>query len=179
MEEYIIDAFTREGENTNLEVNNLTVGCISSKKNKFEVDSEGNITAKSISVEDIKIATQVVLDVMYPVGAIFMSMNSVNPSTIYGGEWEQIKDTFLLACGDKYEVNQTGGEETHKLTIEEMPSHNHSYDIKEMVPNGGSMSIPVWANTGTIVPTTRNTGGGQSHNNMPPYLVVYMWKRVG
>jgi len=60
-----------------------------------------------------------------------------------------------------------------------MQSHNHSYDIKEMVPQGGSMSIPVWANTGTIVPTTRNTGGGQSHNNMPPYLVVYMWKRVG
>jgi len=86
MEEYIIDAFTREGENTNLEVNNLTVGCISSKNNKFEVDSEGNITAKSISVEDIKIATQVVLDVMYPVGAIFMSTNSVSPSTIYGGE---------------------------------------------------------------------------------------------
>ena len=61
----------------------------------------------------------------YPVGAIYMSVNDHNPGDIFGGEWEQIQDVFLLGCGSLYENGSKGGEATHKLTINEMPSHNH------------------------------------------------------
>lgn len=50
--EYIIDAFTREGNNTNLDVTHLTVGCVSSTNNKFNLDAEGNLTVKSITTEN-------------------------------------------------------------------------------------------------------------------------------
>ena len=125
---------------------------------------------------------------LYPVGSIYMSVNSTNPSNYFGGTWEQIKDTFLLACGDTYVNGTTGGEATHKLTIEEMPSHNHSYN--QWLFNGGSASGVHYgygwqANTGMMfndMPSEwgniGNTGGNQPHNNMPPYLAVYVWKRV-
>lgn len=46
---------------------------------------------------------------------------------MFGGTWTQIKDKFILAAGDSYSVNTTGGEKTHTLTKEEMPSHDHSF----------------------------------------------------
>lgn len=74
---------------------------------------------------------------IYPVGSIYMSVNNVNPSTVFGGTWEQIKDKFLLACGDTYNNGATGGSATHTpsgtvgnhtLTAAEIPSHTHTYD---------------------------------------------------
>ena len=65
---------------------------------------------------------------IYPVGSIYMSVNSTNPSTLFGGEWEQIEDRFLLACGTNHNNGETGGEATHTLTTNEMPSHNHTQD---------------------------------------------------
>ena len=175
---YIVDAFTREGDNTNLEVNNLNVGCITSKDNNFELDSNGNLTVKSLTAGDVKLASQLMRDFVYPVGSVYITVDARDPNELFGGEWEQIKDTFLLASGDKYINGTIGGEEKHRLTIEEMPSHNHLYVIKEMVPSGGTMSIPVCANSGTIAPSTRYTGGSKEHNNMPPYLAVTVWKRI-
>ena len=72
---------------------------------------------------------------IYPVGSIYMSVNNVNPSTLFGGTWQQIKDKFLLACGDTYANASTGGEATHELTANEMPSHNHSYTKATGVDN--------------------------------------------
>lgn len=124
---------------------------------------------------------------IYPIGSIYMSVNSVNPSTVFGGTWEQIKDTFLLAAGNTYNAGTTGGEATHTLTVEEMPSHAHKLcsDInpdgsnKVMNPesNGTSNQDRVYNNTYSW-PNTYNTGGDKPHNNMPPYLTVYMWKRT-
>ena len=65
-------------------------------------------------------------NLIYPIGSIYLSVNSVDPSTIFGGTWEKIKDKFLLSDGDTYSIGSTGGEATHTLTIDEMPSHNHS-----------------------------------------------------
>ena len=117
---------------------------------------------------------------LYPVGSIYMSVNSTNPSNYFGGTWEQIKDTFLLACGDNYSAGTTGGEATHTLTIEEMPRHNHDIEMTsggvayqiERVPFGNQS---VWGNSNLPI---KPTGGSQPHNNMPPYLAVYVWKRV-
>jgi microcystin-dependent protein len=72
---------------------------------------------------------------IYPVGSIYMSVNNVNPSTMFGGTWEQIKDKFLLACGDTYNNGATGGEANHTLTSNEIPSHNHSYTKATGVDN--------------------------------------------
>ena len=67
------------------------------------------------------------LNLVYPVGSIYWSSNDTDPGTLFGGTWQQIKDMFVLAAGDSYSVNSTGGEKTHTLTIDEMPSHGHSF----------------------------------------------------
>ena len=122
------------------------------------------------------------LNLIYPVGSIYMSVNNTSPATLFGGTWEQIKDRFLLACGDTYKNGKTGGEATHTLTINEMPSHNHR--IKKQVDNNSGNNVSVGSGSKTLfcqlddTVETNNTGGGQPHNNMPPYLAVYMWKRT-
>lgn len=62
---------------------------------------------------------------IYPIGSIYLSVNSVDPSTLFGGTWEKIKDRFLLSSGDTYSNGSIGGEASHTLTINEMPSHKH------------------------------------------------------
>jgi hypothetical protein len=132
-------------------------------------------------------------DIIYPVGSIYISVNSTNPSVYFGGSWEQIKDRFLLACGDTYNNGIFGGEAKHKLTVNEMPSHSHDMDEESyggggyknkmgIRQDGGGSShwAPQYAQTtsySTYKPTY--TGGGQAHNNMPPYFTVYIWKRTG
>ena len=118
--------------------------------------------------------------ILFPIGYVYISVNNTNPGTIFGGTWEQIKDTFLLACGDTYAAGTTGGEATHTLTVAEMPSHNHAIEMTsggvayqvERVPFGNQS---VWGNSTLPI---KPTGGNQPHNNMPPYLAVYVWKRV-
>ena len=124
-----------------------------------------------------------ILSKVYPVGSIYMSLSSTDPKTLFGGTWERLKDRFLLAAGDSYSAGATGGEATHKLTKDEMPSHNHYAAI-----NGGTDSygqnrttIGSFANKAqgySDSSTIFATGGGNAHNNMPPYLAVYMWKRT-
>lgn len=202
MNDYIIDAFTRDGNNTNLEVNNLNVGCITSTNNNFELDSNGNLTVNSITANSI--IGNVVANAVYPVGSIYLSVSSTNPSTIFGGQWEQIKDKFLLACGDTYQANTTGGEASHILTTNEMPAHNHTGttnttgahrhgyngwwtfgagNVEGAIANSRLSDGERWdpfnsAGDHSHTLNVNNTGGGQAHNNMPPYLTVYMWKRI-
>ena len=112
-----------------------------------------------------------------------MSVNSISPQTLFGGTWIQIKDRFLLACGDTYTNGATGGEATHKLTVNEMPSHSHAINtvIKGTNAGGGApirlqSDFYQWGGTGIY--TLDSNGGSQPHNNMPPYLAVYIWKRT-
>lgn len=114
------------------------------------------------------------------IGDLLISTISRNPSEDYvGTEWEQIKDRFLLACGNTYSNGSIGGESTHILTVDEIPSHNHNH-VSAPVNNGGSPWYTVATGSGSQIywTATQNTGGGQAHNNMPPYLAVYMWKRI-
>lgn len=129
------------------------------------------------------------LEAIFPVGAIYTSTTEDNPETLYGfGTWEQIKDVFLLAAGETYELGATGGAATHTLTLEEMPSHNHR--LKTDINNEPyNITWPEWfeytdgwtqeaGETQAPATHTTKTGGGQAHNNMPPYLAVYVWKRT-
>ena len=131
---------------------------------------------------------------LYPVGSIYMSVNSTSPASLFGGTWEQLKDRFLLGAGSTYSAGDTGGEATHKLTINEIPSHaGHLYGnaggvdgkgdakgrwLAEIKNNGSSTSYGWNYKNNEYYPANRSLGGGAAHNNMPPYLAVYMWKRV-
>lgn len=119
---------------------------------------------------------------IYSVGCIYMSTNSTSPASLFGGTWEQLKDRFLLGAGDSYNSGDAGGEAEHTLIINEMPNHNHQEFLH--FQSGGDASMYAYYsyyNYGggeAYSGITSSTGGGQAHNNMPPYLVVYMWKRV-
>ena len=132
---------------------------------------------------DIGAATvSAMLDKAYPVGAIYMSVNSTNPQNLFGGTWVQIKDRFLLAAGTTYKAGATGGEATHTLTVDEIPNHQHVL----WYPNeGGEQSAAIgYPEAGSKntwyaeASKTGGAGGGKAHNNLPPYLSVYVWKRT-
>lgn len=133
----------------------------------------------------------------YPIGSIYISVNNTNPSNYFGGTWEQIQDKFLLCAGSSYKAGTTGGNASHKhttsghtLTINEIPSHSHGMTYSY---GSGSAYGMVWTNGAYQGPynpdglgVVQYTGGNGSHshgdtgtsNNMPPYLAVYVWKRV-
>lgn len=131
-----------------------------------------------------------VAQLVYPVGAIYMSTVATNPSTLFGfGTWEQIKDMFLLAAGNTYTGGSTGGEATHSLSQAEMPAHYHTIHYGNnsgeyytaaigfpavMTSNGAN----VQKSWGAEMCRTADKGDGEAHNNMPPYLAVYVWKRT-
>ena len=138
------------------------------------------------------------LKTIYPVGAIYQSMNTTSPASLFGGSWTQINGVFLLSNSDSYEVNTTGGEEKVTLTVNTIPSHQHNNSSKGgsalVLDSTGSETTAgflfdfenkydnwhkLWdGNPKDRVGTTAYTGGGKAHNNMPPYLVCCMWKRV-
>lgn len=121
------------------------------------------------------------LSSVYPVGSIYMSVNSTSPATLFGGTWERIRDRFLLAAGSTYSAGGFGGEATHTLTVDEIPSHSHQIKYRsKILASGSSGAWALGAGTydGYSSNTIHGTGGGGSHNNMPPYLTVYVWKRT-
>ena len=130
------------------------------------------------------------IDLVYPVGSIYMSTNNVSPAAFLGGTWARIQGRFLLAEGNSYSAGSTGGEATHKITQNELPSHHHtglywSGDSTKGTPinlnigTGNVYLAPSWTGGGSGSPIyTGSAGGGAAHNNMPPYLAVYMWKRT-
>ena len=128
-----------------------------------------------------------------PIGSIIMGTGDnfatqTAVQAIYNGTWEQIKDVFLLAAGDSYIAGSTGGEATHTLTVAELATHSH-----DIIANGTGKRVGFnegnadpdyvrndYTDTGNIGNqyVTNEVGGNQAHNNMPPYLTVYMWRRT-
>lgn len=142
--------------------------------------------------------TNFVLDNVYPIGSIYMNVNSTNPGTLFGGTWEQIQGKFLLGMSSSYPAGSQGGEASHTLTTEEMPSHGHNpanesgyygfitnsqkaFTVGDMGVQSGSGRYYPYASAAFDISRntlTGTTGGGKSHNNMPPYLSIYIWKRT-
>ena len=156
----------------------------------------GATTAASART-NLGIANSDIIDLIYPVGSIYITLNQTSPSKLFPGTyWKQIKNRFLLSASSTYSALSVGGEATHVLTPNEMPVHNHdglyySYiDTENSVTlNSGTVSYHVpWGSsdyagdygpgTGNAELVTGEAGGGAAHNNMPPYLAVYMWERV-
>lgn len=124
------------------------------------------------------------IDTIYPLGSIYITTSSTHPNVLFPNTfWLPIYDRFLLGGGNNYEVGSTGGEATHVLTTSEMPEHNHSI----FYPNSGgpgdsNICYPADSNIKNTwyaeMCKTASAGDGVAHNNMPPYLAVYVWKRV-
>ena len=152
----------------------IPIAYVDTKKNSFGV----NCFPKN--EKSLEINGKTVFDMVYPVGSVYVSVNSTSPATLFGGKWVQIKDKFLLSAGDTYKAGATGGEATHVLTVDEMPRHNHSID--NLNTSGSTtpyMTVQAQEKKGYGGNVqTFFTGGGQAHNNMPPYIVVYIWQRT-
>lgn len=126
-----------------------------------------------------------IIDIVYPVGSIYMSVNAADPSKLFSGtSWEKLEGRFLLGSNSTYTNGSTGGEATHTLTFSEMPTHRHSI----YYPNAGgpygdaNISYPEGSGVNKTwqaeMCKTESAGDSVAHNNMPPYLVVNMWKRI-
>lgn len=153
------------------------------------INPAGFATASQGKKADTAVQPSDVLNLVYPVGAIYISCNSTGPATLFGGTWEQIQGRFLLASSESYPAGSTGGEVTVTLTENQIPSHTHAIgkNGEMFFYMGGSAGEGtagfevgrMWENVNKgRAYTTSIIGGGQSHNNMPPYLAVYMWQRT-
>ena len=158
-----------------------------------EIDAVRKGTASDSSKLGGKTLAEIMLT-LYPVGAVYISANSTSPASLFGGTWESISGRFLLGADNTYTAGSTGGEATHTLTKSEMPEHGHNA-LRAAPGWGESMTLSPWTvyftsdaitDAGSSGETARfwihdalkYTGDGLAHNNMPPYLAVYMWKRV-
>ena len=138
------------------------------------------------------------IKLVYPVGSIFLTTVDTNPADLFGfGLWEQIKDTFLLAAGSTYAAGTTGGEATVTLQKTQVPSVTgtiamHSQGVATNIHDvtgcfsSGLTNSDAYRAGGTEASGAvsigrinfNNGGSGAAHNNMPPYMAVYVWKRT-
>ncbi len=192
---YFKNCFTEIDEQAiNAEFNKLTIKCLNSTNSNFNLDCDGNLTVNSITtkVQD-ETSSSINFDKIYPVGSIYLSVNSTNPSTLFGGSWEAFAAGKTLVGVDVNqeefnEVQKTGGEKKHTLTLAEIPSHQHTMKFSGNWLNGvkGDQSRAAYdvgiGNWGVTVQYSEGegnyAGGGESHNNLQPYITIYMWKRV-
>ena len=144
---------------------------------------------KDVQVDGaLQVGGKSLLDMVYPVGSIYLSVSGTDPQTLFGGTWARLEDVFLLAAGAKHAAGSTGGEESHTLTEDEIAPHKHAmaygpessasstgfpYGIASGSATNSAGGRGYMTNLGTF-----SAGGGQPHNNMPPYLSVYTWKRT-
>ena len=125
-----------------------------------------------------------IVDLIYPVGSIYLSVGSTSPAVLFGGTWERIEDRFLLAAGTAYAAGSTGGEAAHTLTKAELPNEKLDLHVnsnwlgyKNTTAGAGSGIAGLGYKDGTALKTS-SMGSGSAHNNMPPYLAVNIWKRT-
>ncbi len=150
------------------------------------VDSAASNVLKKLTFANLK--AWITLFV-YPVGAIYTSVVSTSPATLFGGTWSAFAAGRVLVGIDAGQtefdlVEETGGAKTVTLAISEIPSHTHTYDTKLGTSSMSHDSGNYPANGaigGTTAPSnavTNANGSGGAHNNLQPYIVVYMWKRT-
>ena len=141
----------------------------------------------------LKINNTNIFDLIYPVGSIYISVNSTNPEVLFGGTWEQIQGRFLLGMSSSYPMGSTGGSKdavvvahTHNPANEAgytgfITNSKKAFSIGDMGSQSGSGRYYPFATADFDISRntlTGTTGGGKSHNNMPPYLSIYIWKRT-
>lgn len=151
------------------------------------------IGKKTVRINGVDL-DQHILDMTYPVGSIYISVNNINPGNLFGGTWTSFGEgRTLIGAGTGTDANSTqmafsagatGGEYSHQLTVNEMPSHNHSPSSTGRVQianlGGGSYVVADLSQKGNVnwAYKTASTGGNQAHSLMNPYIVTYFWRRI-
>lgn len=113
----------------------------------------------------------------WPVGSVYIAYNHTNPGTLFGGTWTRISNAFLWAVDSSGTIGQTGGSKTHTLTVDEMPHHGHGSVYSQ---HADGTKDKAWYTTAgsSLAYGVVGSGGGQPHNNMPPYIQVSVWRRT-
>jgi len=123
---------------------------------------------------------------LYPIGSIYMSIQDTNPSVFFGGTWERIAKGKTLVGVDESDTDfnassKTGGEKTHTLTIEELPSHSHNLTRWRGSGNqswGGLLGVTKVDGVTNGSQESTEIGNNQPHNNMQPYYTCYIFVRT-
>ena len=170
--------------------------------------SDGSVTF-TMESQQANIKKNIIVDLIYPVGSIYTSVNSTSPADLFGGTWEAMPaGRVLLAQGTsewgvEYQAGSTGGEHEHQLSVGELPEHGHiatcstngehvhtapTYNGSGGAPNGRISEVDRVNRSSTVTVdkagshshtiSVSDTGKNLSHNNMSPYLSVYIWKRT-
>lgn len=243
-------------------LNQILTEEIDSKISEFQTKIDNNTSLINNNTSSINN----MLNTVYPVGSIYMSINNTNPSTIFGGTWVswgagKVPVGVNASETEFNSVEKTGGAKTHTLTTQQIPSHthtfhgnahnhslnNHTHSIPQLSGNTSTKELEgsIWnlavqsestgvsadgifgrsidpqskigyatnsryssvpytdkfyinathnhtvstnsSTTGQASGNTENatqtgyndnTGGGQAHNNLQPYITCYMWKRT-
>lgn len=150
----------------------------------YNWDNAQNVTFPAIvNASNFRIDGTNVLLKAYPVGSIYMSVNNTNPGTLFGGTWVKFGAGRCLVGVDTSQtefntIEKIGGEKTHTLTIEEMPKHKHD-GFGGTYGGGGPYyyNYYVYGEWNTD-DSHKSAGGDKPHNNLQPYITVYMWKRT-
>jgi len=185
-----------DGTVSNTEFGHLNgvTSAIQTQFNSISFDSAG-LQGQINGLDTAKTTLTAVFNMVYPVGSIYMQMGtSANPSVLMGfGTWVRYGEGKVLVSQSSSEsefdtMNETGGSKTHTLTVGELPAHSHSIATQtnpQVEYYGGAEVNILEFDDASPAPDgvdttsfTNNTGLGQAHNNLQPYIVVYMWRRT-
>ena len=183
-------SFELSEKNISLEITLKNFSQTLKEINKNNIETNNDLKNTKYNLEKTKADfKKELLEKVYPIGSYYWSSSNISPSNIFGGSWTKINGRFLFASDNSHSVGETGGEERHTLTINEIPSHSHDYDKfnfltyyrlkKEDVNNDRRFPCYKENDDWEINSSVSHTGGGASHNNMPPYLTANCWKRTG
>lgn len=165
---------TVTSEGLDINAHNIEVECITSQKNKFSLDCDGNLTVNSLTFSESKndmLSFEAIFNKIYPVGAIYISTNEVNPGTLFTGTWEQIVGKFLLASNksdSNYALGKTGGTVNHTHT-----SAAHSHGAANAANGSMYAAMSVMGTNGlryrsktgiSYTPNERKADGGAGYN---------------
>lgn len=200
---YFKDAFTKTGDNLNLEVNNAKIECLISSNNKFSLDKNGNLIVNSITTnqQQQQFTKQEICDFIYPIGSVYMSINSTSPATLFGGTWIRIDGYYLYAgIGGNIDGSNISGEPSNNLTgstvltENQIPAHKHIINDRMMVWDSGKNGASSYVTYNGAIQYygfnsvyTENTGGGQGHTHTlnshthsinPLRYELYTWRRT-
>lgn len=142
-------------------------------------DPAGTPASRKVTISDV-------LKLAYPIGAIYTSVVSTSPATLFGfGTWSAFATGRVLVGIDAAQtefdvVEETGGSKTHTLVAAEMPAHVHDINVPSSA-SGGALKTALDTNASGATDggnDTSSVGGGGAHNNLQPYIVCYFWKRT-